>query len=126
MMESHHFCGDMDNNYNMNRSSNIQAYKHFRGIKNKTKTKNRFGVDSGIIVVIIIIVVLLTLLFGMLSVVNNDWCNLLFPNGTVILLFHIKYFCHSFIFLFQENLKCMPGYYIKKSETFDDVEIKYF
>ena len=117
--------GDMDNNYNMNGSSNSQAYKHFRGIKKKPKNKNRFGVDSGLIVIIFMIVVYLALLFYLLLDVNNDFCNLLFPNGTVILLFHIKYFCHSFIFLFKENLKCMPGYYIKKSETFDNVEIKY-
>ena len=29
---------------------------------------------------------------------------------------------------FQENIRCMPGYYEKKSETLynDNVEIKYF
>ena len=34
----------------------------------------------------------------------------------------------SSIQTFQENIRCMPGYYEKKSETLynDNVEIKYF
>ena len=35
------------------------------------------------IVIIFIVVLLLTLLFTMFSSVDNNWCNLLFPNGTV-------------------------------------------
>ena len=41
------------------------------------------ALDSGMVVVIFIIVLLLTLLFTMFSSVDNNWCNLLFPNGTV-------------------------------------------
>ena len=48
------------------------------------KKKIRLRCDSGMVVVVFIILVLLTLLFGMLSSVNNPWCHLLFPNGTVM------------------------------------------
>ena len=41
------------------------------------------ALDSGMIVIIFIVVLLLTLLFTMFSSVDNNWCNLLFPNGTV-------------------------------------------
>ena len=41
------------------------------------------ALDSGMVVIIFIIVLLLTLLFTMFSSVDNNWCNLLFPNGTV-------------------------------------------
>ena len=51
---------------------------------NHHKKKIRLRCDSGMVVVVFIILVLLTLLFGMLSSVNNPWCNLLFPNGTVM------------------------------------------
>ena len=45
--------------------------------------KASLSLDSGMIVVIFIIVLLLTLLLGMFSSVDNNWCNLLFPNGSV-------------------------------------------
>ena len=51
---------------------------------NHQKKKLRLRCDSGMVVVVFIIIVLLTLLFGMLSSVNNPWCHLLFPNGTVM------------------------------------------
>ena len=50
---------------------------------NPPRREGRLQLDSGMVVVIFIILVLLTLLFGMLSSVNNPWCNLLCPNGTV-------------------------------------------
>ena len=52
--------------------------------ENHQKKKIRLRCDSGMVVVVFIIIVLLTLLFGMLSSVNNPWCHLLFPNGTVM------------------------------------------
>lgn len=52
--------------------------------ENNQKKKIRLRCDSGMVVVVFIIIVLLTLLFGMLSSVNNPWCHLLFPNGTVM------------------------------------------
>ena len=41
-----------------------------------------------------VLVVLLALLTGMLASVNNNWCNLLFPNGTVssVTLFTLIFF----------------------------------
>ena len=52
---------------------------------NHQKKKIRLRVDSGMVVVVFIILVLLTLLSAvMLSSVNNPWCHLLFPNGTVM------------------------------------------
>ena len=51
---------------------------------NHQKKKICLRCDSGMVVVVFIILVLLTLLFGMLSSVNNPWCHLLFPNGTVM------------------------------------------
>ena len=49
-------------------------------------------------------------------------------------LFYLYYLSYTHIFTFyfycsfQENIRCMPGYYEKKSETLynDNVEIKYF
>lgn len=74
----------------------------------QNNTKVYLALDSGMVVVIFIVVLLLTLLFTMFSSVDNNWCNLLFPNGT-------------------ENIRCMPGYYEKKAETLNEnVEIKYF
>ena len=51
--------------------------------KYHTSLAKCYWVDSGMVVVVFIIVVLLALLTGMLASVNNNWCNLLFPNGTV-------------------------------------------
>ena len=53
-------------------------------LKHKEK-RRQLRLDSGMVVVIFIILVLLTLLAFMLSSVNNPWCHLLFPNGTVML-----------------------------------------
>ena len=47
-------------------------------------------------------------------------------------ILHCTYLIHIFRYYFycsfQENIRCMPGYYEKKSETLynDNVEIKYF
>ena len=51
--------------------------------KYQTSLAKWYWADSGMVVVVFIIVVLLALLTGMLASVNNNWCNLLFPNGTV-------------------------------------------
>ena len=51
--------------------------------KYHTSLAKWYWADSGMVVVVFIIVVLLALLTGMLASVNNNWCNLLFPNGTV-------------------------------------------
>ena len=61
--------------------------KDKKEIKTKAKYHSSlakwYWADSGMVVVVFIIVVLLALLTGMLASVNNNWCNLLFPNGTV-------------------------------------------
>ena len=47
--------------------------------------RDRFSVDSGMVVVIFISLGYLVLVFGLLFYVKNDWCDLLFKNMTVVL-----------------------------------------
>ena len=71
------FCPDREDNPEEGLADHRLKVNH----QNK---KTRLRCDSGMVVVVFIILVLLTLLFGMLSSVNNPWCHLLFPNGTVM------------------------------------------
>ena len=62
----------------------------------------------------------------------DDFFHYLLPTSHDWTIIYITYFIHMFRFYFycsfQENIRCMPGYYEKKSETLynDNVEIKYF
>ena len=56
--------------------------------------RDRFSVDSGMVVVIFISLGYLVLVFGLLFYVKNDWCDLLFKNMTVrILLVRAAWVC---------------------------------
>ena len=52
--------------------------------------KRRMYMDTGIVIVVLIIMVYLTIIIGMLFSVNNNWCHLLFKNGTVKKLIFTK------------------------------------
>ena len=47
------------------------------------RQRDRFSVDSGMVVVIFISLGYLVLVFSLLFYVKNEWCDLLFKNMTV-------------------------------------------
>ena len=62
----------------------IQTYAKKWQVVGINPPPRRMPMDTGMLIVVLIIMVYLTLIFGMLFKVNNNWCHLLFKNGTVI------------------------------------------
>ena len=79
----HHQQHQLHGHNHQDHHQSAKMMKKWQVIGVTHQSRRRWSLDSGMIVVIFIIMVLLTLLATMLSSVNNNWCNLLFPNGTV-------------------------------------------